>query len=66
MRKRIIFLSFFILICSINLFGFSFGSDDSSKCKCLPDITKIAKEVMPSVVNINTTKIIKRANPFYH
>ena len=66
MRKKIMFFPIFVLIFSISLFGFSFGTDDSSKCNCLPDITKIAKEVMPSVVNINTTKIIKRANPFYH
>ena len=70
MKKRLLIPVFLILFFALNLYSFNFNiSSSSNKCKCnctcLPNITKIAKEVMPSVVNINTTKIIKRRNPFF-
>ncbi len=67
MKKRIFFCFIFLLGLSLNLYSFNFNisTDSDNKCKCLPNITKIAKEVMLSVVNINTTKIIKKRNPFF-
>ncbi len=72
--KKIKFLIpflFLTFLLSSNLFGFNLnistsGNNNKCQCQCLPNIVKIAKEVMPSVVNINTTKIIKRKNPFFH
>ncbi len=69
MKRKILGCLIFYLLLSFNLYSFTFNistKEKNNNCSCLPNITKIAKELMPSVVNINTTKIIKRANPFFH
>jgi len=68
MRKILGLTLLLILFFCLNLYSFNFNiSTDKNKCncQCLPDITKVAKEAMQSVVNINTTKIIKRRIPFF-
>ncbi len=65
MRKTILSLIFLFFCLNLYSFNLNISTDNSNKCKCLPDIVKIAKEATNSVVNINTTKIIRRRNPFF-
>ncbi len=64
MKRKIFIGLFVVLLYSVQAFAFSFGSSQNG----LPSFVEIAKEVKPAVVNINTTKIIKRKliNPFHN
>ncbi len=64
MAKRILIILMALLF-SIQCYGFSFGSSGNNN---LPNFVEIVKKVKPAVVNINTTKIIKRKfyNPFHN
>jgi len=35
-----------------------------SFASCLPDVRDVAKKVLPAVVNISTTQVVKYQNPF--
>ncbi len=61
--KRKILILFLALMFSTQCFAFDFGSHNN-----LPNFVEIAKKVKPAVVNINSTKIIKRKfyNPFHN
>jgi serine protease Do len=63
MVKRVVAI-LIVLMFSIQCYGFGFGSQGNK----LPNFVDIAKQVKPAVVNINTTKIIKRKfyNPFHN
>ncbi len=64
MRKKITLSIFLMLFYAIQASAFSFGGSQNG----LPSFVQIAKEVKPAVVNINTTKIIKKqlVNPFHN
>jgi serine protease Do len=60
MKRKFFVVLLMVLFSSLNLFALSTDN--------LPNFVDIVKKVKPAVVNINTTKIIKKkfSNPFFH
>ncbi len=64
MKKKILIGLCVVMLYSMQAFALSFGVSQNG----LPSFVEIAKNIKPAVVNINTTKIIKRkiVNPFHN
>ncbi len=64
MLKKLLLTKFFLIFLSVQMFAFNFGNSQNQ----LPSFVEISKEFQPAVVNINTTKTLKKnfSNPFHN